>query len=186
MRLTVIVLFSVAIMIPNDLAKSQMNYTKTKIVAKRLFCWGLIFGMLLAMLQLGSLSVINMFTSLEEVQKAARSPTIIAACLQVINGITFIGEGIQQGNSDFLTLAKTTFFATISMFACLRTIGSKSLSGIWLSLGVFYIIRCLGTMKYFFSSSPFAKSRLEEKVPYDNDQGIDGRPANGLTDAYGL
>merc|ERR1711871_928844 len=162
-----------AVMIPSDLAKSKMNYMKTKVVAKRLFSWGLIFGMLLAVLQLGSLSVISMFTSLEEVQKAARSTTVIAAILQIVNGITFIGEGIQQGNSDFSTLAKTAFLATVSMFVCLKTIGSKSLKGIWLSLGVFYVIRCLGTMKYFFISGPFA---LEDQVKnFHEEEGIDGR-----------
>merc|ERR1711871_932982 len=130
-----------AIMIPSNLAKSKMNYSETKTIAKRLFSWGLVFGVILATLQLGSLSVIKMFTSLEEVQKAAKNPTIIAAFLQLINGITFIGEGIQQGSSDFSTLAKTAFLATISMFFCLKTAGKNSLTGIWLSLGVFYIIR---------------------------------------------
>ena len=174
-----------AIMIPSNLAKSKMNYSETKTIAKRLFSWGLVFGVILATLQLGSLSVIKMFTSLEEVQKAAKNPTIIAAFLQLINGITFIGEGIQQGSSDFSTLAKTAFLATISMFFCLKTAGKNSLTGIWLSLGVFYIIRCLGTMKYFFVSGPFAKSRRSTESPVNpEDEGIDGRPTNGMMDAF--
>ena len=105
----------------NTVAKNDMDYSEAKIVAKRLFSWGLIFGLLLAILQIGSLSAISMLP--EEVQKAAE---VHHDCSLYSNHqwhyLHWRRHSTRQ--PEYLILAKTTFLATISMLS-LRTIGSK-------------------------------------------------------------
>lgn len=167
-----IVLFAMngvsSIMIPSEVARSG-SYITAKPMADRLFMWGLLLGGLLGLGQLSALPVISVFSSLPAVQEAAKGPTVIAGLLQFINGIVFIGEGIQQGDQDFLTLAKTTLLATASMLLALKFIGNTSLLGIWACLGVFYVARLGGVLSYYFITGPFSKIRRGS-----HESGIDG------------
>ena len=121
-----------------------------------------------------------MFTSLPNVQDATRNPSIIAAFLHFLNGVTFIGEGIQMGLSEFVSLARSALVSTAVMMAALKAVGYRSLSGIWLSLGLFYVGRCIGTLTHFFFTGPFARRRIE-KTP----EGSDGRYDIRQTSAVG-
>jgi hypothetical protein len=78
-------------------------------------------------LQLGSLPLLNLFSPLAELREAARVPSMIGAALQVMNGVVFIGEGIQQA---FESLGVTT--GRYGMVLSLRLYGS-SLVGVWAS-----------------------------------------------------
>ena len=91
------------------------NTVRARQVANRMLLWGLVLGILLGGLQIGLLPLLNVFSPLPEVQQAARVPSIIGALLQVLNGVVFVGEGIQQGNQAFVALAATTAVASAGM-----------------------------------------------------------------------
>ncbi|NDE34531.1 MAG: hypothetical protein EB012_06730 [Gammaproteobacteria bacterium] len=124
---------------------SSEAYRSSKVVADRLLTWGALLGVVLGGVQLLCLPLLKGFSPLPEVQEAARLPSIIGAMLQVINGVVFIGEGIQQGNQAFTSLAACTAVATVGMLTSLRLFGT-SLAGVWGSFAVFNGIRLLGVL----------------------------------------
>ena len=77
-----------------------------------------------------------------------------------MNGVVFIGEGIQTGNQAFTSLAVTTGIATAGMLTSLKYFGN-SLPGVWGSFAVFNGIRLIGVLRHHFISGPFAKKQLK-------------------------
>merc|ERR1711966_209154 len=69
---------------------------EAKRVADRLLVWGVVIGVILAVLQAGAIPFLGVFSSLSEVQEQAKMPCIIGALLQPLNGIVFVGEGLMQ------------------------------------------------------------------------------------------
>lgn len=131
----------------------SVNVLKARQVANRLLLWGLVLGVALGAMQIGMLPLLNVFSPLPEVQEAARLPSIIGALLQVLNGVVFVGEGIQQGNQAFVPLAAVTAVASAGMLTSLRLFGS-SLAGVWGSFAVFNSIRLLGVLHHHYISGP--------------------------------
>ncbi|KAH8057398.1 hypothetical protein JL721_9778 [Aureococcus anophagefferens] len=82
-----------------------------KLVADRMLGWGLAAGLLLAGCQLLALPLLNVFTPVESIREAARAPAMIGALLQLINGVTFVAEGVMQGHQAFF-LAVNAFVAS--------------------------------------------------------------------------
>ena len=109
--------------------------------------------------QLLSLPLLNVFTPLVEVQQAARGPSIIGAFLQVLNCIVWTGEGIQQGNEDFLSIAVATMLGTMGMMVSLRYFGN-SLVGVWSSFSILATVRLLGVLRHHFLTGPFSKKAM--------------------------
>ena len=140
--------------------------------------WGVYLGMTLGIAQLCSVPLIGVFSSIPAVIRAAKTPVVIGAALQCMNGIVFIGEGIQQGNQDFGTLAKTASFSTLLTLLDLNTFGKKSLNGVWISLTMFYIGRLLGVLKYYFFDGPFSGKESAKIITMKKMQGNDGRQVN--------
>ncbi|KAJ8600658.1 hypothetical protein CTAYLR_010682 [Chrysophaeum taylorii] len=132
-----------------------------KRAADRMLGWGASAGILLAALQLAALPLLNLFTPVEAVRDAARAPAIIGAVLQIMNGLTFVGEGIMQGHSAFFRLALNSAVASAAMVASIHKFGT-TLVGIWLSFGVFNIIRLVGAMHHHLLSGPLARSKLKD------------------------
>lgn len=66
-----------------------------------------------------------MFTPLVEVQQAAQLPFVIASLSQIMNGVTFVGEGIMQGHRAFLNLAINTVIGAAVMLVALRFLGDR-------------------------------------------------------------
>jgi len=99
-----------AILVPRALAESEKagNMLQAETTADRLLVWGFIAGSLLAAAQLALLPILKVFTPLVEVQQAAQLPFVIASLSQIMNGVTFVGEGIMQGHRAFLNLAINT------------------------------------------------------------------------------
>ena len=93
---------------------------RSRAIANRMFMWGLIMGVGLGSLQLACMPLLKLFSPLPNVQDAARIPSIVGACLQVINGAVFIGEGIQMGNQHFGSLALVTAAAAAGMLTFLK------------------------------------------------------------------
>jgi len=151
-----------SIIVPAEVAKSKREgkqgaeaYRTGKIMAERMLLWGAGLGVVLCMAQLACLPLLNSFSPLKEVQVAARLPSIIGALLQTINGVVFIGEGIQQGNQAFTSLALVTALATGGMLTSLKLYGG-TLAGVWGSFAVFNGIRLVGVLRHHFFSGPFA------------------------------
>jgi Na+-driven multidrug efflux pump len=116
-----------SIMVPSEVAKGGMDgvskseaLEKARGTANRLLTWGILMGAVLGGLQVACLPLLNVFSPLPEVQSAARLPSIIGAALQLMNGVVFIGEGIQQGNQYFTKLAGVSALAAIGMLASLK------------------------------------------------------------------
>lgn len=74
----------------------SVNLESARRIANRVMVWGGLLGLILGVGQLCALPIVAAFSEIEEVQRAARLPVMISALLQVINGVTFTGEGIQQ------------------------------------------------------------------------------------------
>jgi len=62
-------------------------------------------------------------------------PTIIGSLLQLINGVTFIGEGVMIGTGCFGALATGQVLATAALLLSLRY--ASSLTAVWLGFWVF-------------------------------------------------
>merc|ERR1711924_398396 len=75
-------------------------------VADRMLGWGLCAGVALAILQLAALPLLNVFSPVASIREAARAPAAIGAALQLLNGVTFVAEGIMQGHQAFFPLAQ--------------------------------------------------------------------------------
>lgn len=164
-----------SILIPSKAAANGGDLSSVKPVADRLIMWGLFIGIFLGCVQLCLIPAAGLFSSIPAVQEAARIPILIGALLQFINGIVFIGEGIQQGTQDFGTLTRTVSLSFILTISTLQLFGKRSLPGVWASLGTFYIGRLLGVLKYYFVDGPFSGKQRIKTLFKKKHQGSDGR-----------
>ena len=157
--------------IPSVIAAANANpdndnnadkYLPAKQAADRLMLWGVLLGTILASIQLCSLPMLSLFSTIPAVIEAARVPSILGALMNLLNGIVFIGEGIQLGNQSFKALSVTTVLGAMGMLTSLRFFGT-SLTGVWASIGVLNSIRLIGVLRHHFFTSPFAVSNRKEK-----------------------
>lgn len=156
-----------SILVPNELAKAKQSGNNNpleigKFTADRMLYWGVVLGVTLCALQLLCVPLISVFSPLKAVQDQAKWPAIIGALLQIINGVVFIGEGIQQGNNCFLSLACTTMIGTLGMLTSMKFFGG-TLLGVWASFGVFNVVRLLGVLRHHFISGPLSPKYVEQE-----------------------
>jgi len=146
-----------AILVPRAVAASAESgdMEQAATTADRLLVWGLIAGVVLAAAQLCLLPMIKVFTPLVAVQDAAKMPFLIASLSQVMNGVTFIGEGVMQGHRAFIQLAVNTLVGAGVMLVALKFLGG-TLPGVWMSFMVFNFIRFAGVMYHHFYQGPLA------------------------------
>jgi len=157
--------------VPNDLViRYDQNKQKVggKRVAKatvnRLMGWGLILGILLGSMQIVLIPLIGRASPLQEVRDAARAPAILASILQVINGLVFIGEGVMVGTGNFMQLSLSTMVATAGCLWALRAFPPIfGLTGVWLSFGVFNLLRLTGVYIHQFVNGPLAPKNLNNE-----------------------
>ena len=156
-----------SIIVPSEVTKKVKEgrsrveaLESARAAANRLLSWGLIMGAVLGVLQIACLPLLSVFSPLPEVQSAARLPSIIGAALQLLNGIVFIGEGIQQGNQYFTQLAAVSAVAAAGMLTSLRMFGG-TLSGVWGSFAVFNFIRLFGVLYHHFYDGPLSRRNIE-------------------------
>jgi len=165
-----------SVLVPAELGKAAVpgvnNKEAARALANRLLAWGLVLGFALGAAQLASLPLLGTFSPLPEVHAAARTPSIIGALLQSINGLVFIGEGVMQGTGSFLPLAASNAVATLGMLASLRYLarpvsqGGFALNGVWLSFFTFNAIRLAFVALFYFRTGPLAPRNLgREKAP---------------------
>ena len=134
----------------------------SRTVANRMLRWGFILGIILGAFQISMLPLLNVFSPLPEVQQAARLPSIIGAILQILNGVVFVGEGIQQGNQAFVSLAVCTAVASLGMLTSLKFYGN-TLAGVWGSFAVFNSIRLIGVIRHHYFSGPLVLKNSDQK-----------------------
>ncbi|KAJ1441113.1 mate-domain-containing protein [Ochromonadaceae sp. CCMP2298] len=148
-----------SVIIPSLRAKAVSEGTSdlpAKQAADRLLIWGAMIGTTIGLFQYLSVPLLAVFSPLKDVQEAARIPATIGAVLQIFNCIIWTGEGIQQGNEDFLGIALSTMTGTAAMLVALRYFGN-SLVGVWGSFGLLALFRLLGTLNAHFFTGPFAR-----------------------------
>lgn len=130
--------------------------------ADRILGWGAVAGVALAVIQLGAVPLLGVFTPVAAVRDAAVAPAVVGALLQVINGVTFVAEGVMQGHSAFTRLALHAALASAAMVASIHHFGS-SLVGIWLSFGVFNVVRLTGAMHHHLRTGPLSRRNIDNK-----------------------
>ena len=107
---------------------------------------------------------LQVFTPLPDVQSAAFAPSIVAAALQVVSGVTFMSEGLMQGHQAFTRLALNTCLATVGLLISLQFLG-QDLMGVWLSFWVFNLLRMAGGIFHHFFVGPLARRNLPPLQP---------------------
>lgn len=150
-----------SVIVPMEAARSKreqnpLGLLPARQAADRLLAWGTIIGVVLAGLQLVSLPILSLLSPLQDVQNAARLPSIIGAVLQFINCIVWTAEGIQQGNENFMPLAVATTIGTAGMLVGLKYAG-QSLGKVWGSFLILSVVRLIAAVRYHFFSGPLAK-----------------------------
>lgn len=159
--------------VPNDLVEVFDEKLKRMVGGKqnakntvnRLMSWGLVLGIALGMLQLLALPLIRQSTPLQEVRDAARIPSILASVFQVMNGLVFIGEGVMIGTGSFLELSISTVFATTGCLWALRTFPPiHGVTGVWMSFGVFNVLRLIGVTLHQRVYGPLSPRRLRKEA----------------------
>jgi len=157
-----VLLFAVSsvaqIIIPSEWGKEEEGRVEaTRPIANRLLAWGALLGAFLGAAQVAGLPLLGVFTKLPEVQAAAQTPSIIAAFLQLINGVCYVAEGLMTGLGDFKSLAVGNIVATAALLMLvLLGPGGSSLPAIWASFSVFMAIRLAFAMRFHFFSGPLA------------------------------
>lgn len=140
-------------------AKEGGGVKATKKVGDRMLALGLVFGCALGVMQLATLPLLSIFTPLQDVQAAARTPALLCSMLHALSGMVFVGEGIMQGNQAFEELAVSTATATGLMLIALHFFGG-TLNGVWCSFFVFNSARLVGMAKWWFVDSDFAPRKV--------------------------
>merc|ERR1712187_80560 len=100
---------------------------------------------------MGTVPLVGVFNPLPEVRRAAVVPSIIASLTQLVNGVTYIGEGVMIGMQSFRTLAIGQVLAT-SVFILSLQVAPKSLSWLWMCYWPYHGIRFANVMLHHFVS----------------------------------
>ena len=145
-----------ATLVPAALAKS--GKTKARQVGDRIFGWGSLLGLCLGVTQVLALPfIVPLFSTLPEVQAAARAPATISALLHIINGPVFAGEGVMLGLSCFRDLMIVTATGIATMMGSLWILGSRAqLNGILWSFVLFSSLQALAVVGHYVRVGPLA------------------------------
>lgn len=128
----------------------------------RLMEWGLVLGSAVGGLQILLLPILQRLTPLEEVRRAAITPSYIASFLQIINGLVFIGEGIMVGCRNFFQLSISTVVATVATTFALQHLPRRyNLTGVWMSFIVFNFLRLAGVWLHQTRTGPLSERKMK-------------------------
>uniref|UniRef100_A0A7S4F219 Multidrug and toxic compound extrusion protein n=1 Tax=Chrysotila carterae TaxID=13221 RepID=A0A7S4F219_CHRCT len=160
-----VILFAVStvasIVVPAELNREGAGKRAARAAASRLLAIGLLLGSALAAVQLASsFALLGVFSPLPEVQAAAKVPSVIGSLLQVINGVTFIGEGVMIGTGSYTALAAGQVAATAALLVSLSF--ATSLPAVWIGFWIFNGVRLLSVLRHHFLAGPLARARLDQ------------------------
>jgi len=159
------------IVVPNKMVEKVDPETKkvtggvwsAKAAVNRLMSWGFVLGILLGALQIGVLPLLHKSSPLPEVREAAKMPSYLASLYQIMNGLVFIGEGVMIGTGSFLQLSFSTLAATSATLLALKTFPlTYGLTGVWMSFGVFNVIRLAGVWIHQTKNGPLALRNIKK------------------------
>ncbi len=134
-------------------------------VADRLFSFGVLLGVMLALGQYLLLPLITpLFSPLPEVIEAVKGPAAISSFIHLINGLVFAGEGTLLGLGAFKDLAIITAMGVCVMVGSLLSPMGQSLNGILLSLAAFNTFQGLGVLIHHIRLSPLRRRGFRRKI----------------------
>lgn len=151
-------------LIPNKYYDQNAGVDDARQLADRLYLWGCCLGILLCLLQLACLPLVGIMAPIKEVQEAARTPAILAAILQILNGAVFAGEGILVGLKAYRWLAASSGIGCACMVSCLYLFGNDALTGLWLGLYLFNLSRLVASLSHRFRYGPLAQRQATAMV----------------------
>jgi Na+-driven multidrug efflux pump len=158
-------------LVPNAMAKtdesSQVNGVPyAQALLRRLLGLGMSLGFAIGSVQLLLLPAILRSSPLMEVREAARVPSLIAIAFQAINGVINVGEGAMMGSGSFIWLSINNVVAALSYLGTLRVFPQAfGLTGVWICLSTFTLIRLAGVLAHLFVTLPSQKSKMEKIDP---------------------
>mmetsp|Transcript_9054 Transcript_9054/g.18867 ORF Transcript_9054/g.18867 Transcript_9054/m.18867 type:complete len:600 (+) Transcript_9054:190-1989(+) len=127
-------------------------------VADRIFGWGMILGVLLALVQWTILPVVTpLFSPLEEIREAVKGPARISSIIHLVNGLVFAGEGTMLGLGSFRDLALITAMGVAVMVGCLASPLGGSLNGVLISLAAFNFVQGVAVTIHHVRVSPLRR-----------------------------
>jgi Na+-driven multidrug efflux pump len=151
-----------ALVVPNVVGRFGQSW-RARRATNRILAWGLLIGVVLSGVQLAAVPVVNVFTPVAEVRQLARTPATIGACLQVLNGIGMIAEGVMRGHQAFGALAVVSTLASAAMVLTLRSIGG-TLVGVWGAFTVFTAVRVAGALAHHLFFGPLSGRSLRARM----------------------
>lgn len=147
-----------AALVPSTRARSGDDGARR--MADRTFVWGTIVGGLLGMIQVVALPwLIPAFSTLPEVQEAARLPGLMTALLHLVNGPVFAGEGVMLGLGSYRDLMLITAASVSTLVACLSTPMGQALNGVLISKLLFCSVQAVGVVWHYLKVGPLAVRR---------------------------
>jgi len=132
-----------------------------KRVADRLLMWGLLGGLVLGTVQLCTVPLLKVFSTIPAVQASAVVPCMVGALVQSTTGMVFVAEGIMGGHQAFRQLGFNTLFAAIAFVAYVNTFGT-TLGRVWLGFWIFTNIRLVAALYHHFIAGPLAGEKAAE------------------------
>lgn len=144
-----------AMIIQHTGGESTTSIANARPMIKRLITWGSTLGVLIGLAQLILLPAILRSSPLPQVREAARVPALIAIAFQGVNGVVSVGEGCMMGTGHFTWLSINIIFAALGYLGALRVFPHRfGLTGVWISLSVFTLVRLIGVLVHLFGRMP--------------------------------
>lgn len=150
-------------LVPSAMAKRKENkddqgHIEVHTLVKRLLRWGISLGLGVSLLQLLFLPNILSSSPLAEVRDAARAPALISIAMHALNAVVNIGEGTMMGCGNFVWLSVNVVAAALGYMATLQVLPQRfGLSGVWMCVATFTIIRLVGSLAFLFAKMPKAE-----------------------------
>ncbi len=124
--------------------KGAKDYLKLKIAVNSVFVWGLIFGIIVTLVYVVFLeSLINLYTSNQEMVKLALYFSAWTIYTPVINSICYVWDGIYIGATATKAMRNAMLFATLLIYipSYYLTYDIWGNNGLWFSLTFFMFMR---------------------------------------------
>ena len=134
-----VVLFALStvasILVPTEPAREGGGRAAARATASRFLAWGGVLGVALGAAQLAALPMLHLFAPSAEARRRRRAVGDRRAFLQLINGVTFIGEGVMVGTGLFGALAAGQVVATLALLV--SPTRAATLNQVWLVFWLF-------------------------------------------------
>ncbi len=135
-----------------DAVSQNQTNIRLKALVGRLLFWGFSLGVLVSLVQLLLLPNILSSSPLAEVRKAARIPALISIAMQAINAVVSVGEGTMMGCGSFAWMSVNIVVASLAYMATLQVLPQRfGLSGVWICVATFTMIRLAGSLAFMFA-----------------------------------